>query len=314
MYGGKSYRFFGDYLRDKFGCRVLKLPINAGLSCPNRNSQGGGCIFCAEDGSAAPHAYPQNSITSQMDEAKNNFRRADEETKFVAYFQAYTNTYSSVTNLKKLYNEALNYPNIVGLMIATRPDCLPDNIIDVIGNYCRKDFELWVEIGMQSCHDKSLNFLNRKHSHKETVDAARIVSSKGIKSCMHIILGIPGETWHDMMATAEEISSIPVSGIKLHHLHVINGTKLDEMYKRKEITLLSMQEYVSTVCDFIERLRPDILVHRLLGDRNKKSLCAPLWGQHKGTVIKAIEDEFERRVTYQGFLYNIKDGERAVMR
>ena len=313
MYDGKAYYFFGDYLRDKFGCRVLKLPINAGLSCPNRDT-GDGCIFCSEDGSAAPHAFSQESVTLQMNAAKDNFRRADEETKYIAYFQAYTNTYSSAANLKKLYSEALNYPNIVGLMIATRPDCLPNNIIDIIGNYCREDFELWIEIGMQSCHNKSLAFLNRRHSHKETVDAARRVSSKGIKSCMHIILGIPGETWHDMMATAEEVSSIPVSGIKLHHLHVINGTKIDEMYRRKEIDLLSMREYVSTVCDFIERLRPDILVHRLLGDRTQKSLCAPLWGQHKGTVIKAIEDEFERRVTYQGFLYNTENGKRAVMR
>jgi len=314
MYDGKAYYFFGDYLRNKFGCRVLKLPINTGLSCPNRDSEGGGCIFCAEDGSAAPYAYLQNSITLQMEAAKNNFRRADEETKYVAYFQAYTNTYSSAANLKKLYDEALDYPNIVGLMIATRPDCLPDNIIAIIEDYCREDFELWIEIGMQSCHDKSLAFLNRKHSHKETVDAAKRISSKGIKICMHIILGIPGETWHDMMATAEEVSSIPVSGIKLHHLHVINGTKLDEMYKRKEITLLSMREYVSTVCDFIERLSPDILIHRLLGDRVKKSLCAPLWGHHKGTIIRAIEDEFERRVTYQGFLHNIKTGEHAAMR
>jgi len=313
MYNGRAYRFFGDYLRDKFGCRVLKLPINAGLSCPNRDA-GGGCVFCPEDGSAAPHAYSQNGITLQMDAAKNNFRRVDGETKYIAYFQAYTNTYSSAANLKKLYNEALNYPNIVGLMIATRPDCLPDNIIDIIGSYCREDFELWVEIGMQSRHDKSLVFLNRGHLHKETVDAARRISSKGIKSCVHIILGIPGETWRDMMATAEEVSSITVSGIKLHHLHVIAGTNLDEMYRRREIALLSMREYVSTVCDFIERLRPDILIHRLFGDRNQKSLCAPLWGQHKGTVIKAIEDEFERRVTYQGFLYNMKDGECAVMR
>ena len=314
MYDGKAYYFFGDYLKDKFNCRVFKLPINAGLSCPNRDAGDGGCIFCPDDGSASPHTCSQNSVTLQMETAKNNFRRVDEETKYIAYFQAYTNTYSSPANLKKLYDEALEYPNVVGLMIATRPDCLSDNIIDIIGNHCRKDFELWIEIGMQSCHDKSLAFLNRRHSHKETVDAARRISSKGIKSCMHIILGIPGETWHDMMATAEEVSSIPVSGIKLHHLHIINGTKLDEMYRREEISLLSMKEYVSTVCDFIERLRPDILIHRLLGDRSQGSLNAPLWGRHKGAVIKAIEDEFERRATYQGFLHNLKNGKDAVMR
>ena len=314
MYDGKAYYFFGDYLRNKFNCRVFKLPINTGLSCPNREAAGGGCVFCSEDGSAAPGAYSQNSITLQMEAAKNNLKRIDEETKYIAYFQAYTNTYSTTANLKRLYDEALGYPNIVGLMIATRPDCLPDNIIDIIENYRRKDFELWVEIGMQSRHEKSLAFLNRGHSHKETVDAARRISYRGIKSCMHIILGIPGETWHDMMATAEEVSSIPVSGIKLHHMHIINGTKLDEIYRHKEITLLSMKEYVSTACDFLERIRPDILVHRLFGDRSQKSLCAPRWGKHKGAVIKAIEDEFEKRATYQGFLHKNKNGKDAVTR
>ena len=302
----KPYNFFGDYLLRKFGCRVLKLPIDAGFTCPNKDGLVGndGCIFCGEDGSASPSALGDADITVQMKKARKGFKRSEADTKYIAYFQAFSNTYSSVDNLKQLYDKAVAVKDVVGLMLATRPDCLSNEILDLIAGYLKQKFELCLEIGMQTIHDKSLVFLNRGHSYGTTKDAILRAYERRIPVCVHIILGIPGESWHDMMATAEEVSSLPVDGVKIHHLHVIKGTQLEKYYNDGKIELLAFGEYISTLCDFIERLRPDILIHRLLGDRSADTLVAPKWGMHKGTVLKAIDDEFAKRCTCQGFLYD----------
>jgi radical SAM protein (TIGR01212 family) len=304
MWNGKPYRFFGDYLWEKYGRRVLKLPINAGLSCPNRDGSisSRGCLFCSPEGSASPTTDVGPGIITQMENARRMFRRSDEDTRYIAYFQAFTNTYAPPGTLKRLYDTAVAAPDIIGLMIGTRPDCLPDEVIDLIASYRKENFELWIELGMQSSHDRSLDFLNRGHTQHSTAEAVRRTALRGLDICLHIILGIPGETWDDMMRTAETISSLPVQGVKFHHLHVIKGTHLEDMHRRGEVPLLSLKEYVSTVCDFMERLRPDIIIHRLAGDRDTESLVAPAWGAHKGTVQNAIEDEFRKRGTHQGFL------------
>jgi radical SAM protein (TIGR01212 family) len=240
-----------------------------------------------------------------MENARRMFRRSDDETRYIAYFQAFTNTYASPGSLKKLYDTAVAAPDVIGLMIGTRPDSLPDDVIDLIASYRRENFELWIELGMQSSHARSLVFLNRGPTELATEDAVRRTALRRIDICLHIILGIPGETWDDMMRTAETVSSLPVQGVKFHHLHVIKGTHLEDMFRRGDIPLLSLKEYVSTVCDFMERLRPDIMIHRLAGDRDAESLLAPAWGAHKGTVQKAIEEEFRKRGTHQGFLTDI---------
>ncbi len=301
----KPYNFFGDYLWQKYGSRVLKLPVDAGFTCPNKDGTVGtcGCIYCAEDGSSSPTARISQDITEQMDNAKKSFRRSEADTKYIAYFQAFTNTYSSIENLKSLYDKAVCVKDVIGLMIATRPDCLSDEILDLIAGYSRKGFELHLEIGMQTIHDKSLALLNRGHSYKDTKDAVFRAHERGIIVCLHVILGIPGESWDEMMNTAKEISSLPVKGVKIHHLHVIKGTKLEEYYNEGRAGVLNFKEYISIVCDFLERLRPDIMIHRLIGDRNIQSLIAPGWAVHKGTVLKAIEDEFAKRCSHQGFLW-----------
>ncbi|HDP80091.1 MAG TPA: TIGR01212 family radical SAM protein [Spirochaetes bacterium] len=306
---GKPYNSFGDYLWDTYGARVLKLPLNAGLSCPNRDGSVGsrGCVFCGEDGSASSSAAAGDTLTVQMRKAKDGFNRSERDTRYIAYFQAFTNTYAPVQTLKKIYDTAIAGPGITGLMIGTRPDCLPDETLDLIAGYKREGFELWLEIGMQSCHDASLAFMDRGHTHNDTRDAVTRAAARGIPVCVHVILGIPGETWADMMETAVEISSLPVSGVKIHHLHVIKSTRLEELYLRGMVRVLGLREYVSTVCDFIERLRVNILIHRLLGDRSAESLLAPPWGLRKGTVIRAIEEEFSRRGTAQGFLRREKE-------
>ncbi len=300
---GKPYHFFGDYLYHKYNAKILKLTINANLGCPNRDGTIGssGCIFCSE-GSASPTAAGSLSIHKQMQAAIDGFNRGLYTPKYIAYFQAFTNTYATADVLKKLYDSAIAFGNVVGLMIGTRPDCLPDDILDVIAGYKKNNFELWLEIGMQSMHDRSLQFLQRGHTHAHTVSAINRARERGIPVCVHIILGIPNESWYDMMSTAIEISRLPVQGVKIHHLHVIKGTPLEVLYNKGQVPLLSCKQYVSYTCDFIERLRGDIIIHRLLGDQPKDMLIAPAWGLHKGTVLKAIEDELLRRGTFQGFL------------
>jgi hypothetical protein len=243
------------------------------------------------------------TTAEQMRAAAGAFKRAEADTRFIVYFQAYTNTYADTQYLKNAYTEALSLvDNPAGLMIGTRPDCLNDRTIEMISAYKKDNFELWIEIGMQSMHPGSLNFLNRRHSHEDTVDAVKRTAAKGIKVCVHIILGIPGESWENQMRTAREVSSLPVSGVKFHQLHVIKGTPLEKIYNDGAMELPSMKSYCSTLTDFMERLRPEILIHRLSADRDEKTLIAPLWGMHKGSIAQAVENEFRRRSTWQGFL------------
>lgn len=306
QWSGKPYNFFGDYLFDRYSCRVFKLPINAGLSCPNRDGTTGstGCVFCSDEGSAAPSTSGITAIKHQMENALNTFRRTNHHTKYIAYFQAFTNTYAPVHILKKLYDEALSSAEVTGLMIGTRPDCISREVLKLIQKYKKDNFELWIELGVQSMKNESLDFLKRGHTAERSIEAVNLISEYGISICVHVILGIPGETWEDMMNTAVRISSLPVDGIKLHHMHIIKDTELENIYNIKPFSLMSLKEYVSTACDFMERLRPDTTIHRLMGDRHEDTLLYPKWSTHKGTVQQAIEDEFKNRGTFQGFLYN----------
>lgn len=306
VWSGKPYNFFGDYLFNRYNCRIFKLPIDAGLSCPNRDGTIGttGCIFCSDEGSASSSTAGFSTIALQMKNAIDTFKRTDKNTKYIAYFQAFSNTYAPVSTLEKLYDEAVSFPEIAGLMIGTRPDCISEDILKLIKKYSRENFELWIELGIQSMKNESLDFLKRGHSVEKSIESINLIADYKISVCVHVILGIPGETWNDMMETAVKISSLPVQGIKIHHLHIIKNTELEDIYNKEQFTLLSLKNYVSTLCDFIERLRPDITIHRLMGDRHEDSLLYPKWSTHKGTVLQAIEDEFKRRSTFQGFLYH----------
>lgn len=299
---GKPYNYFGDYLRNKYNSRVLKLPIDAGFGCPNRDGKldTKGCIFCSEEGSASPAIKDAQGIRNQMLQAANSYNRSDSYTKYLAYFQAFTNTYAPVSLLKKVYDEAVNFPGVIGLMIGTRPDCISNSNINLISGYELP--ETWIEIGMQSIHEKSLIFLNRKHTQKQTETAIEKISKFSVKTCLHVILGIPGESYNDMIATAKFISSVPVSGIKIHHLHVIKNTKLYKLYKINNYKLPDFDEYISLLCDFLENIRQDIIIHRISGDQSEENLIAPKWGLHKGSVQQQLIKEFHRRGTWQGFL------------
>lgn len=299
---GKPLYYFGDYLRNKYNSRVLKLPIDAGFNCPNRDGSisNGGCIFCSERGSAAHSSNSFLSIHEQMQNAVNSFSRSDPLTKYIAYFQAFTNTYAPINKLKLIYDEAVKFPNTIGLMIGTRPDCISHSIADLIQSYNLP--ETWIELGMQSIHNRSLKYLNRGHNHTATNNSIDLLSNYNIKTCLHVILGIPGESRQDMIDIANYISSKPVHGVKIHHLHVIKNTPLEKIYFKNNIHLQDFNSYISVLTDFIEHLRQDIIIHRISGDQDENNLIAPLWGLHKGTVQKELENSFHKRGTWQGFL------------
>lgn len=298
---GKRYNFFGDYLREKYKNRVLKLPVFGGFSCPNRDGtlSNKGCIFCSDDGSASPVIDENLSINKQLKTASESFSRSDSNTKFIAYFQSFTNTYGSIEKLKKCYDEAVSFENIIGLMIGTRPDCIDKNIARLISSYHLD--EVWIELGMQTIHDKSLIFLNRGHLHQDTLNSIDVIREYNLKICLHVIIGIPGESWKDIMEIANSISKMDIQGIKIHHLHVIEGTELEKVYNNHDLSLQTYEKYISTLADFLERVRKDIVIHRISSDRDEKSLVAPKWGLHKGTVQKGLDDEFLKRGTWQGF-------------
>jgi uncharacterized protein len=309
LWSGKPYNFFGDYLRKKYGKRLLKLPIDAGLGCPNRDGtiSTGGCTFCSEYGSASPVLKGTRGIINQMERSLNSFIRTEQDTSYIAYFQSYTNTYGSIEKLRELYDTAISFPMVTGLMVGTRPDEVRDEVLELLAGYKKPGFELWLEIGMQSSHDKSLAFLNRGHSFNDVAQSVARASEKDIPVVVHVILGIPGESWGDIMATAKMISSMNVQGVKIHHLHVIKNTVLEQQYNGGLISLLPYREYISLVTDFMERLRGDIIIHRLSGDQLEEHLVAPKWGHQKGTIQRDIEGSFHARGTYQGFLYEPND-------
>jgi radical SAM protein (TIGR01212 family) len=229
-------------------------------------------------------------------------RRKYRAAKFLAYFQAYSNTYAPVGHLRQLFDEALSVSDVVGLIIATRPDCLPDAVLDYLRELSTQTY-LWLELGMQSMHDRSLELINRRHDHCCSVDAVRRAKSHGLRVCAHIILGLPGETREEMLHMAEELNRLGVDGVKLHLLHVMKGTRLADMYDHGEVPVMGRDEYAGLVCDFLERLDPQILIHRLTGDGGRDNLVAPLWSLKKFEILNLIDAEMEQRGSVQGIRF-----------
>ena len=297
----KPYNTFSNVLKLEFGCKVQRISIDAGFTCPNRDGSldTAGCIFCGGHGSGSYDILRDLDIASQLEDGKEVMRRKYRASKFIAYFQSYSNTYASVEQLRLLYAEALSVPDVVGLIVATRPDCLPDDILDYLQELSSQTY-LWLELGMQTMFDRSLKLINRRHGHDCTVEAIQRARSRRLRVCAHIILGLPGESREEMLAMAGELNRLSVEGVKLHLMHVMKGTILDEMYGRGEVKVLCRDEYVGLVCDFLELLDPRILIHRLTGDGGHDNLVAPLWSLKKFEVLNLIDAEMERRGTRQG--------------
>lgn len=301
----KRYRDLNTYLREIFGERVQKIPIDAGFGCPNRDGtiSNKGCIFCDSRGSGTGALINKGiSIKDQVKAAREYLRKRYKAKKFIAYFQSFTNTYAPVEKLKEIYDQALCFDDIVGLSIGTRPDCVDEEKLKLIASYKDK-YMVWIEYGLQSAHDETLRRINRGHDVKCFEDAVYMTEKYGINICAHVILGLPGEDRSMMLNTARYVSSLPIHGIKIHLLYVVEGTALAEMYKRGEFRCLEMEEYVELVVDFLELLRPDIVIQRLTGDPVRSELVAPAWAMEKWKVLQMIQKRLEQRDTWQGKLY-----------
>ena len=300
------YNDLNSFLRSRFGCRVQKITIDAGLTCPNRDGTVGlgGCIYCNDRGSGTG-AFKYASITEQILSAKEFLRRRYKAKKFIAYFQSFSNTYAPVEKLRSLYEEALGVEDIAGLAVGTRPDCAGGDVLDLLAEMNERTY-VNVEYGLQSIHERTLKFVNRHHTYHDFVKAVNMTVDRGIKAGVHVIIGLPGETKEDILKTADKISRLAVSGIKFHALHVIKDTKLAEYYGTGDIKLLSLDGYVEILCDFLERLSPECVIFRIVSDAKASSLVAPDWINNKALVLSGVEKELKRRSSRQGKKYKVR--------
>ncbi len=292
---------YGTFLRRRFNCRVSKVNVDAGFTCPNRDgSRGvGGCIYCDNSSFSPGGTQAVIPIEEQFAAGAAYHRNRLGSEKFIVYFQKFTNTYGPVARLRDLYTRALALPDVVGISIGTRPDALADEAIELLAELAR-DRYVCVELGLQSMNDTILTSINRGHSLDEYLATVDRLSGHGIAICTHLIHGFPGETAGGFLATADLMNRLPVNAIKLHQLHAVKGTRLAELYYAGQFTPISQDDYVATVCDFIERLRPDIAIQRLYGSAPVAIRVAPTWDLKNNQMWFAIINELKRRGTWQG--------------
>jgi radical SAM protein (TIGR01212 family) len=298
--GGRRFYPFSQFLKERFGCKVHKLTVDAGFTCPNRDGTRGrgGCIYC-ENRSFSPAAGSRLGVSHQLEREKRLAAERYRARKFIAYFQPFTNTYGPIEKLRALYEEALSVEDVVGLSLGTRPDCTPQAVLDCLQRLATRT-HLWIEYGLQSAHDATLRLINRGHTAAEFEDAVRRAQGRGILICVHLILGLPGETPETIRRTADRVAALGIDGVKLHHLHVVRGTEIEKMYRRGEIRMLEMRQYASLAADVLERMPPWTVLQRFVGDVQGESLVAPRWREGKLRVLEAIQAELERRGTRQG--------------
>jgi len=301
----EPYYSFNNYLKEKFGQRVHRISIDAGFTCPNIDGHlsEDGCIYCNNKGFSL-FTGKTKDIRAQISESIEYYRARSGINKFLAYFQAFSNTHADCWQLKEKYDIIKEFPEIVGLFISTRPDCIDEDKLKLIASY-KNDYLVWVEYGLQTSDCKTLRILNRNHTYEDFLNAVNLTKKYGINIGVHLILGLPWLTHEDAMKDAAQLSKLDIQGIKFHVLHVFEGTKLCEMYKEKTIKLVTQEEYTKLICDFLERIPTNMVILRLVSSSNPKLLVAPLWMNDKNSVIENIKKEFTRRQTKQGhFLKN----------
>ncbi|MFA4902106.1 MAG: TIGR01212 family radical SAM protein [Desulfobaccales bacterium] len=301
MGGDLPYRDLNSYLKGRFGERVQKITLDAGLTCPNRDGRigTGGCLYCNARGSGTGAWDRGQSITAQMQMGIVRLARRYGAAKFIAYFQSFSNTYAPIAKLRKLYDEALAFPQAVGLSLGTRPDCLADDVLDLLAGYAR-DRLVWLELGLQSAHDATLQRINRGHDVACFTAAATRAAARGLEVVAHVILGLPGEGPQEMAATAAYLGRLPLHGAKIHLLYVVNESGLASLCQSGDYVCLTEDQYIQRVVDFIERLPAHLVIHRLTGDPHPEELVAPAWCLDKPRVLQRLRDEFDRRGTRQG--------------
>jgi hypothetical protein len=300
------YYSFNTYLRQRFGQRVQKITLDAGLTCPNRDGTrgSGGCIYCDGRGSGTGAAARYAGIREQAVAGRDFLARRYKARKFIAYFQSFCNTYGPPAALQAMYDAATGVPGVVGLSVATRPDCLSPAVLELLSSYADRHM-VWLELGLQSMHDATLRLINRGHTWQEFLDGYRLARSYPLLVCVHVIIGLPGEGREEVRATAREVARLRPDGIKIHSLYINRGTGLATLFRAGNFQPLAQREFAGLACDFLELLPPGTVIQRLTGDPDRRELVAPEWSLRKQETLRMITDELRRRGSRQGKNYSL---------
>ena len=305
---GKRYLDYASFIKLTFGERVQKIALDIGFSCPNRDGSKsfGGCTYCNNETFNPDYCEPTKSISQQLKEGISFFDKKYKSQKYLAYFQAYTNTYADFESLKKMYEEALSVPKVIGLVIGTRPDCISDEIINYLSLLSKKHF-ISLELGVESTNEKTLLAVNRCHTFEEAKTTFELCKNKGFHLGAHLIIGLPGENKKDLMHHASEISKLPINTLKIHHLQIVKNSIMGVQYKRnpEKFNLFSSESYIDFITDFIGNLRPNIIIERFISEAPKNLLIAPKWGNLKNfEIVAKIDKKLIEKNTWQGKFYN----------
>lgn len=297
----KRYNSVNQFFREKFGKKVIKVSLNGGFTCPNRDGTKGygGCVFCSEKGSGDFAPEKQKPIEEQFLESRQRLSKKWPDAKYIAYFQSFTNTYAPLDYLEDLFLRASKLEGVVGIAIATRPDCIDEEIVKFLAKLNKKLY-VFVELGFQTSKKESIDFINRCYENKVFEDGIRLLNKYNIDTVVHTILGLPYESKEDMLNTIRYVSSFNIRGIKLQLLHILENTALAKIYKKENFKILSLEEYIDIVVSCIEILPKDIVIHRITGDGDKKILIEPKWSLNKKVVLNSINKEFLKRDSFQG--------------
>lgn len=303
-FDNKRYHTWNYYLRSNFGEKVFKVSINAGFSCPNIDGTVayGGCTYCSKQGSGDFAGNPNDNLIKQFEDIKEMMHKKWHNAKYIGYFQAFTNTHAPVSVLKEKYETILNLDDVIGLSVSTRPDCLPDDVLEYLSELNKKT-NLWVELGLQTIHDETSKIINRGHDYNTFLEGVEKLKKHNIKTVVHIINGLPGEDYNMMMETAKAVADLDVHGIKIHLLHVLKETPMENMLKKGMFNLMEKDDYINLVCDQLEIIPPEMVVHRLTGDGKRDEIVGPMWSLKKWEVLNAIDDTMRERNSYQGIKY-----------
>jgi uncharacterized protein len=299
------YKSYSSYLTETFGCRVQKISLDAGLTCPNRDgSKGtGGCIYCDRRGSGTGAQDQFPSITSQMVRGREFLRRRYGAEKFIAYFQSFSNTYASLERLTALYQEALAMEDVVGIAVGTRPDCVSPDVLDLLAGF-QSSYLVWMEYGLQSFHPRTLALINRGHTVEDFIQAVERTRKRNINICVHIILGLPGEGVEDVLWTAQRLAELDIQGLKIHSLYINRGTLMEKWVEQGLYQSLQQEQYVDWVCRVLEQCPPNWVVQRLTGDPDPKQLITPQWALNKQETLTMIRSRFLETGSFQGAKYS----------
>jgi radical SAM protein (TIGR01212 family) len=303
-YGGKRYNTYSHYLKMRYGERIQKVTVDAGFTCPNRDGTvaSGGCTYCNNESFNPGYNSAAKSISQQISEGTEFLKRRYKAKKYVVYFQPYSNTYASLDKLKRMYEEALAHPDVIGLTIGTRPDCVDESKISYLSELA-KEYDITIEYGLESISDDSLKKINRGHDFQTYLDALEITAGRGIKICTHIIIGFPWEDEELWYTEADVLSELAIDFLKIHQLHIVRDTAMARQYAKQPFKMLGYEEYISILAGFLEHLNPEIIIQRLFGEAPLHTLLAPKWGKRNSEAIQRLEKELNRRNTWQGKIY-----------